>query len=1083
MKDRIPLVVVRERLTFLVRPLFQAAAHHGEARGPTLANALAQLQATLHRRLLHPQDLADRPPMVFATADLEPRYVRGRLDARGAKQQPFRALVVLQPHGATTFVHVPRLEFVFQREPTRALEDDVASALSRELEARRKRSGEASEHALDDGRSTIWLHWLHLPAVAAHARPRHAEGLSLTGSGIGSGAQELAMTSTRLATLDPEVELRCAYRDDLLEQLERHLRAPRRPALLLVGPPGAGKTALVHELAMRRTERQRRDQEPRRPQGEFWHLVPARLLAGMMYQGQWERRLEAILGHAQAQDLVLWFDDLLGLTTAGRSCGTTLVMADLFKAAIDDGRCRLLGEITPGALQVLRERHRALADAFEIVAVPAADPRTTRRLLLHTARHLEASRQVVFAADLLQQIPHWVARLHSGIAEPGRSLRALHRLARHTRHRTDFAAGEGEQLTLKHLRHDLPLPELVHGLGDPLAVLQAWIREQPAATTILADVATLAHCGLGDPHRPLQSLLFTGPTGVGKTESAKALVGLLFRAPRHLLRFDMNQYATYGQAQRLIGTFEAPDGHLTAAVRSTPAAVLLLDEIEKAHPTVHDLLLQVLGEGRLTDARGRTVDFRQVIVVMTSNLGAVEVRDRIGLGDSDATEIYTTAVRRFFRPEFCNRIDHIVPFRSLTRDGVAGLVDVELAKLAQRSGMQRRAVSLALTTAARDRLVDFGFHPQLGARALQRAIRDHVLPALAAPLAATTGQDHVLWMFRRGDDLVPSWQALPLAARRHGPDLAALLGTSGGQHAGAELVARAQHAAEALRAAAKDGRLPAQAADQLHRLFVAPALAALSHVDAAHTDHRRPRTRGQKQFRDKVPGHVRRGGLDASEIDDYLASEVPEQAGARLSLLESALRHLLLAEHWLTQPWPGPVLVHVLGYAAPVGPEQSIVTLRPFVDLGEQLEVDVRHGESQHTCFDENGAPQPTALVADGIFAAYLQGCAGTVRNLGLGRDGLVEVVVAPLDDPTAAAAELARARAERSATIDAIERGAIEPTRLRPAAVTFTLERDHSTRFLPTGDRIREGILQPDDFVNLLFASLATDRSTGEPA
>src|SRR5262249_45537500 len=186
------------------------------------------------------------------------------------------------------------------------------------------------------------------------------------------------------------------------------------------------------------------------------------------------------------------------------------------------------------------------------------------------------------------------------------------------------------------------------------------------------DVLAIAKARLNDPDRPLASFLFLGPTGVGKTQCARAVARYLFKDADHLVRFDMNEFPQPGSAARLAGTFDNPEGLLTAAVRRRPFAVVLLDEIEKAHPEVLDLLLQVLGEGRLTDALGRTVDFTNTLIVMTSNLGVREAQAGMGFrpGEHHDPEAYERAAQRFFRPEFFNRLDRVVPFDRLGREEV-----------------------------------------------------------------------------------------------------------------------------------------------------------------------------------------------------------------------------------------------------------------------------------------------------------------------------------------------------------------------------------------------------------------------------
>lgn len=243
------------------------------------------------------------------------------------------------------------------------------------------------------------------------------------------------------------------------------------------------------------------------------------------------------------------------------------------------------------------------------------------------------------------------------------------------------------------------------------------------AVAACADAVTIAKARLNDPVRPIASFLFLGPTGVGKTQCAKSLAKYLFGEGR-LLRFDMNEFAGYSSVARLIGTFDAPEGLLTSVVRREPFAVVLFDEIEKAHPAFFDLLLGVMGDARLTDARGQTVDFTNTIIIMTSNLGAQEDATDLGFrqtNQSDAS-VYRQAAEKFFKPEFFNRVTRVVPFERLRREDVREIAGRLIQDIFSREGLTRRGVKLIVETEALNLLVQAGYHPQLGARALKRTL-------------------------------------------------------------------------------------------------------------------------------------------------------------------------------------------------------------------------------------------------------------------------------------------------------------------------------------------------------------------------
>ncbi len=258
---------------------------------------------------------------------------------------------------------------------------------------------------------------------------------------------------------------------------------------------------------------------------------------------------------------------------------------------------------------------------------------------------------------------------------------------------------------------------------------------QDHACATVAKVLARFKAGLDDPERPSGTLLFVGPTGVGKTELAKELTRAMFGDEARMVRLDMSEYASPGSARRLL---EVGPGLTTLAqrVRQEPLSLVLFDEIEKAHPEVFDVLLALLGEGRLTDEEGRLVDFRMTLIVMTSNLGVADTR-AVGFGDSEESRGSSLArVREHFRPELFNRIDHVVPFRALDRADVLRIVDLELARAQTRTGLLRKSLRLVVRPEARALLAELGYHPTWGARPLKRVIEELLITPIAARMAA-----------------------------------------------------------------------------------------------------------------------------------------------------------------------------------------------------------------------------------------------------------------------------------------------------------------------------------------------------------
>ncbi|MBL8151232.1 MAG: ATP-dependent Clp protease ATP-binding subunit, partial [Blastocatellia bacterium] len=276
--------------------------------------------------------------------------------------------------------------------------------------------------------------------------------------------------------------------------------------------------------------------------------------------------------------------------------------------------------------------------------------------------------------------------------------------------------------------------------AEVVTALSKEIVGQKAVIEAASDVISIAKARLNDPDRPLASFLFLGPTGVGKTQSAKAIAKYLFGDAEKMLRFDMNEFVSANSVTKLVGNFSSPEGLLTSAVRRQPFSVILLDEIEKAHRDLFDLLLQVIGEGRLTDAIGRTVDFTNTIIILTSNLGVKEANATLGFHKEESSEkaSYVQAARKFFRPEFFNRIDRIVPFDRLNRKDIDSIARKLIAELFTRDGLVRRKCIVQIEEFAMEKIIDQGYHPALGARALKRAIERQLTQPIASQLVNLT---------------------------------------------------------------------------------------------------------------------------------------------------------------------------------------------------------------------------------------------------------------------------------------------------------------------------------------------------------
>lgn len=725
------------RQRHILRPLFfQTPMRTDESLGRALSKLAQELTAELNRlgREANHEELSK---YVFAP-EVTPQKLKLRLELRRqvVRGQFFCVTFRAFARRVGFFPGVPDVWFEFRRGQTlehRATE--VLTAHFRKLEKDEGTDFEFPEHALLDGNA--WIAPLEIDvSTTQRLEPPQKDIFAILGSAERvDGGAELQRVGRCLNWLYPSELDRVVDREAEVSELQRLLSSDDKRPVLLVGPRLVGKTAIIHEHTYRDTAKRNK---PYASRHNVWLLSPQRLVSGMSYVGQWENRLLAILKKAEKKDHVLYFDDFLGLYHAGISCDSTLSMAQVLRPYVERRACRFLAEMTPEALRVFRERDRGLADQFHILPVAEPSDDANLRIQFSVIRQLEAQRTTRFGLDALPTVLDLARRyLRDGVF-PGKAARFLQQLAvqfplveiARPQVLAEFRSRSGLALEFVDRQQKLDRETV-------LAALRRKMIGQSEALEAAADVLCIAKARLNDPGRPLASLLFLGPTGVGKTQCAKALAAYLFGDESRLVRFDMNEFVAPGSGARLVGTFDQPEGVLTSAIRRQPFAVLLLDEIEKASPEVLDLLLQVLGEGRLTDALGRTVDFTNTIVVLTSNLGVREAAGRVGFGDDDTPDrqVYVKAAERFFRPEMFNRLDRIVPFSALGRGEIRQIARLVIQDVLSREGLSRRKCYLRIDEPTLDQVAEAGFSPKYGARALKRAIERQLTQPVATKLA------------------------------------------------------------------------------------------------------------------------------------------------------------------------------------------------------------------------------------------------------------------------------------------------------------------------------------------------------------
>jgi ATP-dependent Clp protease ATP-binding subunit ClpA len=555
-------------------------------------------------------------------------------------------------------------------------------------------------------------------------------------------------------------------------------RNPR--SVLLVGPSGAGKTAAFGELFRQRAAH-------RLAASPFWATSGARLIAGTAGFGLWQQRCQKLCRQAKRAGAVLHVGNLVELMEVGKAGGSNFGLASFFRPYLTRGDVLAVAECTPEQLPLIERDAPQVLAAFEQLRVDEPSPDATRLILLAAAVEFAGSHPREFHRtantptplpidpDAIDAIDRLHRRYATYSAAPGRPLRFLRNLML-DRFGEAGAEKAGPRLAASPVRpisapdvtaafsRETGLPRVLLDervpldLGAARASFGARVIGQHEAVGLVTDLLATVKAALNRPRRPIASLLFVGPTGVGKTEMAKALAEFFFEghsragdraaeaAPpvggARLLRFDMSEYATPAAVARLVGTAWDAEGLLTARVREQAFCVVLLDEFEKAHPAFFDLLLQVLGEGRLTDSAGRLADFSNAIVVMTSNLGA----ESFGAGPfglarrSDSAEAagardhFTETARGFLRPELFNRIDRVVPFLPLDQATIERIAAREVDLITRRDGVRQRDLRLDVSAAALRHLAAGGYEPLYGARPLKRKIERDLLAPLADAL-------------------------------------------------------------------------------------------------------------------------------------------------------------------------------------------------------------------------------------------------------------------------------------------------------------------------------------------------------------
>ena len=506
----------------------------------------------------------------------------------------------------------------------------------------------------------------------------------------------------------------------------------QKASLLVNGNPGVGKTAIIKATFKKLASIAKKNNL----KYSFWRIRAQRITATSKYLGEWQEVVEELAYELGVHNGILWVEDVVELLRQGSNSVENSVAAYLLPF-LQSGRIQLVGEVTPQQLESIRRFLPGFVESLQVLEVEELSKNQINVIFEKTSDFVLQNLSINIERDAIATALRLLERFYPYERFPGKGIRFLGECL------GEVQLSKKDRLSKMDVMHQFirrtGLPELF--LRDDILLDQEDLEQffnnriigQSEAVQQLGDIIKVFKAGLNNPNRPITTLIFAGPTGVGKTASARALADYFFgkgQKQTPLIRIDMSEFQHPSQITRFLGEGKQP-GKLVSDVREKPFAVLLLDEAEKAAPSIFDAFLTVLDEGMLVDAFGRITNFRNCIIILTSNLGASNQRSIGYASERGEKAAYHGAIARFFRPEFINRIDNIVVFNSLNKSHVRRITQKELAEVKLREGFVKRKIQLTFDDSVVDYLAEIGFHEKYGARPLQRALEDHVVQPIA----------------------------------------------------------------------------------------------------------------------------------------------------------------------------------------------------------------------------------------------------------------------------------------------------------------------------------------------------------------